>query len=137
MIYEGTISYVGIDNRGNDKAIKENYVLQGKETFSDAEECLYKDFEEYHLTDFDVIALKRSSIKEIANERTNDNDLLWIAEMQNTFTDDNGVEKVTKYKVLFYSQTFDSAKTFISNYVKQGYDLDLVSLKLTKFKDIL
>lgn len=137
MIYEGTISYVGVDNRGNDKTIKENYVMQDRETFGDAESCLYNEFKDDRLTDFDVIALKRSSIKEIANQRTNDNDLLWIAELQNTFIDDNGVEKITKYKVLFYSQTFDSAKTFISNYIKQGYDLDLVSLKLTKFKDIL
>ena len=46
-------------------------------------------------------------------------------------------EKPIKYKILFYSKSFDSAKAFISEYSQQGYDMSLVSLKLTAFKDVI
>ena len=137
MIYEGTIQYSGVDNKGNQKNFKEQYVVKYVVSFADAEVKLYEEMQGRGLFDYDVIALKRSKIKEIANGRTNADDLLWLAEMQDVFHDDDGNEKYIKYKVLFYSKTYESANVFITEYAKQGYDLSLVSLKLTKYIDVI
>lgn len=134
MIYEASVQYTGRDNDGNDITVKEKYVLEDEPSFSSVEERLYKIFLD---KDFDVTAIKRSKIKEIANRRVGQEDLMWIAEVQDVFHDDAGNEKYTKYKILFYSRTFDTAKTFITEYIKQGYDMTLISLKLTKFIDVL
>ena len=137
MIYEGTILHVDIDNNGNKKNIKQQYVIDEAIGFGNAEEILYEKMQGFGFSDIDVIAIKRSKIKEIANKRTNKDDLLWMAEMQDVFHDDEGNEKYIKYKVMFYSETYEKANAFITEYAKQGYDLSLVSLKLTKFIDVL
>lgn len=134
MIYEASVQYTGRDNDGNDITVKEKYVLEDEPSFSSVEERLYKIFLD---KDFDVTAIKRSKIKEIANRRVGQEDLMWISEVQDVFHDDAGNEKYMKYKILFYSRTFDTAKTFITEYIKQGYDMTLISLKLTKFIDVL
>lgn len=134
MIYEASVQYTGRDNDGNDVTVREKYVLEDEPSFSSVEERLYKIFSD---KDFDVTAIKRSKIKEIANHRVGQEDLMWIAEVQDVFHDDAGNEKYMKYKILFYSRTFDTAKTFITEYIKQGYDMTLISLKLTKFIDVL
>ena len=103
--------------------------------FTQVESKLYEKFEGYK--DFDVVAIKRSNIKEIANQRTNNDDVIWQAELQDIFHDDEGNEKLLKYKILFFSKTYESANTFITEYAKQGYDMSLVSLKLTKFMDVI
>ncbi len=134
MIYEASVQYTGRDNDGNDVTVREKYVLEDEPSFSSVEERLYKIFLD---KDFDVTAIKRSKIKEIANRRVGQEDLMWIAEVQDVFHDDAGNEKYMKYKILFYSRTFDTAKTFITEYIKQGYDMILISLKLTNFIDVL
>lgn len=135
MIYESTIQYVTIDDKGNDKTVKASYVIENAELFSEAENKMLEDFA--GLTDLDVIAIKRSNVKEIANTRQYDDDMIWEATMQSVFHDDEGNEHYTKYKVLFYSKNSATANTFITEYMKQGYDLELIGLKLTKFVDVI
>lgn len=135
MIYEGTITFTKPDDKGTERTYKEQYILENQELFSQVESKLFEEFEGYK--DFDVVAIKRSTIKEIANQRESNEDLLWQAELQDTFVDDDGNEKLIRYKILAFSKTFDSAKAFITEYIKQGYNLELISLKLTKFVDTL
>lgn len=136
MIYETQIAYVTIDNRGNDKNVKENIVVLNATSFTEAEEMGYKYGD--GLTDIDVVSIKRSKIKEVLNERGNDSDLIWQAELMDVFHDDEGNEKEIKYKTILFAQSFDSAKAFISEYMRQGYDnMSLVSLKLTKFTTVI
>jgi len=132
MIYEGQVTYTSLES----KTAKENYVIEEAANFTDAEVQLTQHLAA--LQDLDVVALKRSKIKEIANKRTNEKDCLWVAELQDSFVDeDSGETRYITYKVLFYSTTFEMAKRFICEYSKQGYDLELVSLKKTKFIDVL
>lgn len=135
MIHECQVNYVTIDKQGKDKNVKENYLVDNLECFTEVEEKLV----EYGIgfTDFDVLAIKRSSAKEIANSKQNENDKIWLAEVMDVQINDDGEEKEIKYKIFLFAQTFDSAKAFISDYIKQGYDLTLVSLKLTKFVEVL
>lgn len=135
-MYELQINYVTVDNRGNDKNVKENIVLLNATSFTEAEEIGYKYGD--GLTDIDVVSIKRSKIKEVLNERSNDTDLIWQAELMTLFYDDEGNEKQIKYKTILFAETFDSAKAFISEYMRQGYDdMSLVSLKLTKFNEVI
>lgn len=135
MIYEATIQYITIDNDGNDKSKKESFVVENQNFFAEVENALHNEFEAY--TDLDVVAIKRSKIKEIVNTRQSNDDLIWLAEMMDVFLTDEGDEKQMKYKVLVFAKTFDSAKAIMSDYMKQGFDMSLISLKLSKFIDVL
>lgn len=131
MIYEATISYK--NEKGNTE--KESYVLNDKESWSDVEATFFLSFNGYK--ELDVESIKRSKIKEIANSRESEGDLLWMAELTDVFHDDEDNEKTLKYKILFFSKSYESANAFITEYSKQGYDMSLVSLKLTKFVDVI
>lgn len=135
-MYEVQINYVTVDNKGNDKNVKVNLVVTNATSFAEAEETGYEYGE--GLTNVDVISIKRSKIKEVLNERSKETDLIWQAELMTLFCDDEGNEKQIKYKTILFAETFDSAKAFISEYMRQGYDdMSLVSLKLTKFINVL
>lgn len=135
MIHEVTIAFTVAGKNGEGKTVKEQYLVDNCNLFAEVEDAMYVGFDGYK--DLDVIAVKRSRIKEIINTRQSEDDLIWMAELQDTFVDDDGKEKYIKYKVVLYSKTFDTAKAFISEYIKQGYNLALVSLKLTKFEEVL
>lgn len=136
MIYEATITHIVIDDKGNDKTKKERFIIDNMETFSEVESML---FEEYgSLREFDVPAIKRSNIKEIANKRQSDEDKIYIAEIEDVFTTDTGEEKPIKYKIAFFSSSnFDDALCFITEFLKQGFDMSLISLKQSNFVDVL
>ena len=135
MIYESTISYLTQDNNGNDKVVKETYALNNYDTFEGVETRMYGTFQ--HLRDLDVIAIKRSNATEVINNRTSENDKVWIAEVIDTFVDDDGNEKETHYRFLLYSLTFETANNAVKEHLKQGYgDLEIVSLKRTRIREI-
>lgn len=131
MLYEVQISYTSLD----DKAVKEQYLIEAQEFFANAEHEMYKRFST--CDSLDVTKIKRSNIKEVANKRNQPTDKVWIAQMQDVFVDDDGEEKPIKYKVAFFSDTYDNANAFIIEYAKQGYQMSLISLTLSNFVDIL
>ena len=134
MIYEFTIQYVTIDEKGNDKTVKETYATEKFNFFSEVEAFALEEFA--FCKAIDVIAIKRSAVKEIANRLNDLNDLVWEATVQQSTTIDD-VEKIMKYRMLLFAPSFDAAKTFIGQYMQQGYgDMELVGLKQTKIKDI-
>lgn len=135
MIYEATITYVTVDKNGNDKQDKSMYVIEGCEVFAEVENMLYERFSGEN--SLDVVAIKRSKIKEIANTRKYEDEKVYLSEVEDVYTDDNGEEKSLRYKILFYAKDFDSAKVFITEFIKQGFNMTLVGLKLTKFDDVI
>lgn len=135
MIYEGTIQFVEIDKNGNDKTTKQNFILDNIELFGEAEEMLYKYGQS--LTACEVIAIKRSKVKEIANRRGSDQDKVWLAEVEDVFLSDEGEEKSIKYKILLYAKNFDSAMKVMDQFLAQGYSMTLVTIKRTNIVDIL
>ena len=137
MVFESTITYVTIDNKGNDKGVKDNFIFENAELFGEVESRLYEDFGE--LTNFEVAAIKKSKIKEIMNKREDENEKVFVADIASTFLDEEtGEEKVTVNKIALYAENYDVAYNRITEYLKQGYqDLELISLKKTKFVDIL
>lgn len=134
MIYESTIQYTAVDKNGNDKTAKEHYVHADEELFGAVEQDLYERFQDRK--DIDVASIKRSRIREVANGRTDEQQRIWVAELLGVTTNDEGEEVELTYKVLLHATDFGDAHRFIESYIRQGYDLTLVSLKLTQFKEV-
>lgn len=135
MIYEGTISYMKIDKNGNEKVIKESYIVDNVETFADAELALFEEFKS--LNAIDIIAIKRSRLKEIANKRTKDDENVYVAEIADKQINDNDEEVELIYKVALFAMFIDDAYAFAKEYLSQGYDMHLVGLRKTRIKDVL
>ena len=135
MIYEATITYLTRDKNGNDKQVKNVFIVDNAETFAQVEELMYREFQ--NLTDIDVIAIKRSNINEIINKCSNADEKIWLADIVQMFVDENGVEKEMRYKFAFFSLNTDTAFQYVKEYLKQGYtDMELVGLKKSRFQDI-
>lgn len=134
MIYEGTIKYETTTNKGNTKTVRESYLIVDAETFNDAEYTLFQEFQDK--TGIDVISLKRSKIKEIANTNR-DTEPMFIATLVDVFTDDNGIEKELTYDIAFFALNIEQAHNFIRLYAQQGYCMEMKALKQAKFLDVL
>ena len=136
MVYEIVLSYVTVNPKnGSDVSKKENLILEHAESFADAEQIGY----EYccGLTGLDVVAIKRSKIKEIANERTSDDEKIFLATLVEVFHNDDGSEKEMKYTIAFFSKDMTSANVYINEYAKQGYNMSVTKIVQSKFDDVL
>lgn len=134
MIWEFTISYHSIDN-GKEKVKKEKYVFDKCESFGEVEQKAIDLFD--HLSEMEVVAIKQSKVKEIVNYKKCQDEKIFDATLRDVFVDEDGNEKYINYHILLCAKTFDNAKDLVSQYLKQGYDLTLVTLKETSFVDIL
>jgi hypothetical protein len=136
-MYEVKYSYTTIDNKGNDKVVKNTIICEHAASFGDAEEIAY-NFANGE-TDLDVIAVKRSSIKEIINRRASDNDKIFTATIVDTCYIDGKDEPVeNKYILALYAEDINQAHSIVREYMKQGLnDMELVGLKCTKYLEIL
>ena len=137
MMYEGTISFVIVDKNGNDKTIKNQLIVVNCESFGNAEEQLYNFGGS--LTGIDVVAIKRSKIREIVNERQNDDEKIFFATIIDKFYDaDKDETTETQYVVALFATDISNAHRIVNDYMKQGFeDMELVGLKCTKVVDVL
>lgn len=135
MIHEVTIAFTVAGKNGEGKTVKEQYLVDNRNLFAEVEDAMYVGFDGYK--DLDVIAVKRSRIKEIINTRQSEDDLIWLCEIEDVFLTEDGEEKPLRYKILGYSKDFNSAKTLFGEYLKQGYSMNIISIKKTKFEDVL
>ena len=136
MIYEGTIRYETITKKGNTKVVRESYLIENVDTFSQAEIALTTYALASSINDVDVVSLKRSKIKEIAN-KNRDTEPMFIATLADVFTDENGIEKELTYDIAFFSLNIEEAHNFIRLYAQQGYCMEMKALKQAKFIDVI
>lgn len=134
MIYESRVSFTKIV-KGNDKVMKEKYMVAEAESFGDAETQTYEfcDGE----TDLDVIDVKRSKVREIINTRTDENDVIFVADIADTQINEDGEEVELIYKWALFANDFDQAYKRVNEYLKQGYNMQAVGMKKTKFVDVI
>ena len=135
MIHESKIAFTKVDDNGNDKVIKERYLIADAESFGDAEEQTY-DFCDGE-TGLDVIDVKRSKIKEILNSRDTGDDKIFVADIADVQHNDDGDEVELVYKVALFAINVDAAYNYIKSYLKQGYNMTLVGLKKTKYNEVI
>ena len=135
MIFESTIAYTTIDKNGNDKVVKVMNLHENAALFGQVESILYEEYGD--MAGFEVLAIKISKAKEIANKKEGEEERAWIAEVQDTFINDEGEEVEKNYKIYFFAETFDKAHAFIRNYIAQGYQMQLVGLKRSKIQGVI
>ena len=134
MIHEVTLKRVVVDSKGNDKEIKENYLVENKVFCAEAEATML----EYWNAECEVTSVRQSKIVEFVNQRANDEQEIYLAEVESIFVDEDGEEKATKYVVGLFATSVEEATNMMKEYMRQGIqDMRLVSVKRTKIADLL
>lgn len=135
MIYEIQAQFTRVDNKGNDKVIKEKYMVENAETFGDAETQGYEYCKGE--TDLEIVAIKRSKVREIINKRNTDDDRIWAADIADVRTNDDGEEVEIVYKVALYAISWDDANAKVKKYLEQGFDMTILAIKKTKVLEVI
>lgn len=134
MIHEVTLKRTIVDSKGCDKEIKENYLVENKVFCAEAEATML----EYWNAECQVTSVRQSKIMEFVNQRANDEQEIYLAEVESIFVDEDGEEKPTKYVVGLFATSVEEATNMMKEYMKQGIqDMRLVSVKRTKIADLL
>jgi hypothetical protein len=132
MYYELKIKVEKKNKKGELKQVTEHYITDA-ELFANAE---YTGLNEYDGR-CDVIAIKRSPIREIVNDKDEDKPF-FKATLIDVFVNDDGVEKENRYPVLVCAEDMKEANRIMEEYMKQGLgDLRLDGIVKTKILDVL
>lgn len=132
MLYELKIKVEKENKKGELKQVTEHYITDA-ELFANAE---YTGLNEYD-GKCDVIAIKRSPIREIVNDKDEDKPF-FKATLIDVFVNDDGVEKENRYPVLVCAEDMKEANHIMEKYRKQGLgDLRLDGIVKTKILDVL
>ena len=122
------------DKNGNDKKVNEKFIVNNCELCAEVEQ---KMLEEYN-GENEVTLRKESNLMEFVNERTDDDQFVFLSKLENTFVGEDGEEKVTTYSVALFAKDMEEAHDIMKNYSKQGLeDLKIVSIKKTKIVDLI
>ena len=135
MYYEITDRVKRVKDDGTEKEVNERYITDCL-TFAEAEQ---KGIEAYSAdnTDGDVVAVKRSNVKEIVNENE-EKQHYFKATIVDTFTDDNGNDKELKYYVLIRADNLTEATAKANEHMRQGLeDLRLDGIVKTNILELL
>lgn len=134
MFFEAVSRRTIKDKNGNDKKVNEKFIVNNCELCAEVEQ---KILEEYN-GENDVTLVKESNLMEFVNERTDDEQFVFLSKLENTFVGEDGEEKVTTYSVALFAKDMEEAHNIMKNYSKQGLDdLKIVSIKKTKIVDLI
>ena len=135
MFYEISVKHTIVDKHGNDKEVTDKYIIENQELFAEAEA---KGLD-LPLTTPDVVAVKRSNLREIVNTPSDaDEEAIYIATITDTFVNDNGDEKKTKYPVALYAVSIPNANKIIQEYMAQGLnDMECEGIKKSSFVEVI
>ena len=135
MFYEIGVKNTILDKNGNDKEVTNKYIVENQELFAEAEQ---KGLEQ-PLSNPDVVAIKRSKIREFANEPTGAADeAIYIATIVDTIVKENGDEKKMKYEVALYAVSVTDANKVVQSYMAQGLaDMECEGIKKTSFIEVI
>ena len=136
MYYEITDRVKRVKDDGTEKEVNERYITDCL-TFAEAEQ---KGMEAYSAdnTDGDVVAVKRSNVKEIVNENE-EKQHYFKATIVDTFIDDKTEkEKELRYYVLIRADNLTEATAKANEYMRQGLqDMRLDGIVKTNILEFL
>lgn len=133
MYFEVTLKITRPDNKGVDKEVKEVFLVENAELWSEAEQ---KALELYN-GECDIVAMKRSSVIEVVNEKKEDAPI-FKAKLISTYIDDKGKEKEKSWVVALFAADMNEANKKMQEYIKQGMeDLTLREIKQTNLLEII
>lgn len=108
----------------------ETYILD-KNIFAEAEyevmSLLSGYMEEGTVESFEILSLKTSTIKEIITQYQGES--TFIIALRDTYLQDDGTEKILKYKVLLWADNISTAMSNARELASQGYDMQIDSLR--------
>lgn len=131
MFYEIKLKVQKENAKGEMKEVTEHYITD-VELFAEAEQ---KGMELYN-NDCDVFSVIRSKIKETVNGKQEEKPF-FKATVTDTFTDDEGNEKDSKYFVLVCAKDIPEANRRMEDYLRQGFDMKLDGIVKTKILDVI
>ncbi len=133
-MHEVTLKRTLVDNKGCDKEVKENYLVENKVFCAEAEATML----EYWNAECEVTSVRQSKIVEFVNNREDYEQQIYLAEVESIFVGDDGEEKATRYVVGLFSTSVEDATAKMREYMKQGIqDMKLTSVKRTKIVELL
>ena len=132
MLYEITTKVRKLQEDGSEKDVTERYITDC-ELFAEAEHAGMHSYADYQ-QEGDVIAIKRSNVREIVNEQDN-KDYYYKATIVTKTIDDKENEKEQKYYVLIRADNLSEATSKAHEYMRQGLD-DMVLDGMVKTKII-
>ncbi len=132
MYFELSLKRTIIDKKGNDKYVTEKWLVGGVSSFGEAEQ---KGIDLYN-NEADIIAVKISPIEFLINKKSNDEQSIYYVVIEN-IREEDGKEKTTYMKAILYAKDITEAMSIANNYVCTYMTDTLVSVKKTKFTDIL
>ena len=135
MIFEVSIKHLVTDKKGNDKEVATKYFVENQELFAEAEQKAL----ELPLRNIDVTDIKRSKLREFANNPTGaENEAIYIATIVDTFTDEKGNEKKMQYPVGLYAISLTDANKVVTEYMAQGLaDMECEDIKKSTFEAVI
>lgn len=133
MYYEVTLKVTKQDNKGNDKEVKENFLIENAELWQEVENRAL----ELYNGEADIVAMKRSSVIEVVNEKKEDTPI-FKAKLISTYVDEKGKEKEKSWTVALFAADMNEANKKMQEYIKQGMeDLTLRKIKQTNLLEII
>lgn len=121
---------------GKTRKRTETFLVADCDLFSNAEyrvlSFLIHEQEEGTVSSSEIISLRQSQIKEVANQFTGES--TFIATLKDIFIDDNGNEKPLKYKVLLWADSLTQANQRTVELARQGYDMHVEGLKEVEYE---
>ena len=133
MYFEVQVGITIIDEKGKQKDVQKNHIIDGCEFFAQAETAIMQHYE----GDCDVLAIKKSKIKEFINDKKSEDEDIYVTTITQTY-EINGKTTKMKYKVALYATSIQEATQKTQHYMAQGLD-DMVceEMKKTDFMDVL
>lgn len=133
MFYYGSIKVNKLTEKGEEKEVRESYVIENIDLFAEAEQRLLSIYN----GECDPFDIKRANIMEIVNQPFEDSKI-FKAKLITTFVDDKGKEKEKSYYVLLFAKNIENANSIMKEYVKSGLqDLEIKSISETKYLEVL
>lgn len=112
------------------KRKQETFILD-KEVFAEAEYVVMSLLEGYRregtVDIFEIQGLKLSIVKEVITQYQGE--CTFIASLRDVFLQDDGSEKVLRYKVLLWADNISDAIAHTRELASQGYDMQIDGLK--------
>ena len=108
----------------------ETYLID-REVFAEAEYAVMNLLNSYQnestVSSFEIVSLRQSAVREVVEQYEGEG--TFIAFLRDTFLQDDGSEKIMKYKVLLWADNISEAMTHTREIAQQGYDMQIDGLK--------
>lgn len=130
MLYEVTSKRTIIDAKGRDKVVTTHFLVSGCLFFSEAETAILNDE-----PNSDVVAISRSSIAEVINKNTDDDQRIFVSSIETT---DEITDSSSKRVVALFAKDVAEATKISLEYVSKSIANEtLVGVKKSKFSDFI